>query len=616
TFWVTGSNNDGVWNTEGTTLEIRIRPPWYRSSLASGTYAMLALLIIAGIIWWRTSRLQKEKLILEAEVTARTRELKQKNEQILEMEQLKTRFFTDVSHEIRTPLSLISGPLDNLIQKEYPDQDTNHWLHIIKRNSKRLMQLVNQLLDISRLDAGRMKLVLIYKDVIRHMEILVQEYYSLAESRSIHFINDIPDRELVAWYDGEKTEKVVTNLLSNAFKYTRDNGIVTFRIKFSEPSGERKHQVLRILVADTGLGIPESERDKIFERFYRSQEEQHSPTGGAGIGLSLTRELLTLMKGDIYVRSLVGKGTVFIVTIPLGKEHLHESEYVLKEEQEPIQPEAMQTDGKSGEDTGRSLEGEKEEGRYELLVIEDNTELRKFIGESLSQQYDVFEAANGSEGFDMALDQIPDLVISDVMMPEMGGMELCKRLKKDQRTSHIPVILLTAKATSDDRIEGLELGADDYISKPFEMRELKVRVKNLLEQRERLKHKYSGMIGMDWDNISVTTLEEKFLKKVTSVVVENMHDSEFNVRGLQAEMAMSRVNLFRKLKALTGNTPSELIRSLRLKAAAIMLEKGNESITHIALDSGFSNSSIFAHAFKKEYGITPREYRKQNKSEL
>lgn len=614
TFWVTGSNNDGIWNKEGTSLQIRIRPPWYRSPLASGSYALMALLVIAGIIGWRTSRLRKEKLILEAEVAKRTRELQQKNEQILEMEQLKTRFFTDVSHEIRTPLTLITGPLENLLQKPYPNGDTRRWLGIIRRNSKRLMHLVNQLLDISRLDAGQMKLVLVKDNLIRHLGILVLEYYSLAESRGIRFITDIPEMELITWYDREKVEKVVTNLLSNAFKYTPDQGTITFRVKLIRKDGQGVDPAVRIIIADTGRGIPESDREKIFERFYRSREAEHGESGGTGIGLTLTRELVRLMKGEIDVRSLVGKGTVFIVTIPTGKSHLGKSEYVEREEEDEA-ADAAYAQGAAAYKEERETAGmQVHDMPYELLIVEDNEELRKFIHESLSDRYRVTEAGSGAEGVELALEGIPDLVISDVMMPGMDGMELCNRLKADERTSHIPVILLTARATSRDRIEGLEQGADDYISKPFDMNELKVRVRNLLIQREKLKEKYAGMVGLDWSHVAVTTLEEKFLKKVFAVITGHMHDSDFNVRELQENMAMSRVNLFRKLKALTGETPSGLIRSLRLKTAALMLEKGSGNITHIALETGFSSSSIFASAFKKEYGLTPREYRNHVKT--
>jgi DNA-binding response OmpR family regulator len=366
---------------------------------------------------------------------------------------------------------------------------------------------------------------------------------------------------------------------------------------------------IRIMVADTGPGIPENEREKIFERFYRSREEGQDAAGGTGIGLSLTRELTGLMSGDIFVRSALGKGTVFIVTIPLGKDHLAAQEYVLKGEEEQMMPVEELIEK---EEPSELLDLDKGP-KYEVLIVEDNADLRTYILESLSDEYSIIEAEDGMEGHRKATISVPDLVISDIMMPGMDGVELCDKLKTDERTSHVPVILLTAKSTQRDRIEGLETGADDYISKPFNMNELKVRIRNLLEQREKLKQKYLGMVGLDWNQLSVTTLDEKFLKKITEVISERMHDSEFNVEALQDEMAMSRVNLYRKLKALTGDTPSGLIRTLRLKTAAVMLEKGDDNIIRVALETGFSSSSVFAHAFRKEYGMTPGEYRKQRR---
>jgi DNA-binding response OmpR family regulator len=300
---------------------------------------------------------------------------------------------------------------------------------------------------------------------------------------------------------------------------------------------------------------------------------------------------------------------VFILTIPVGKDHLEPSEYVLKEDEELISSETVTSEMEkpiTRQDSGKGLE-------HEILVVEDNADLRNFIRESLSDEYSIVEAEDGKVGVEKATTRVPDLVISDIMMPGMDGIELCAKLKSDERTSHVPVVLLTAKSTQKDKIEGLGEGADDYISKPFDMAELKARIRNLLDQREKLKQKYLGMVGLDWNQLSVTTLDEKFLKKITAVISERMHDSEFNVEGLQDEMAMSRVNLYRKLKALTGDTPSELIRTLRLKTAAVMLEKGDDNITQIALNTGFSNSSFFAHVFKKEYGMTPGEYRKQRK---
>jgi YesN/AraC family two-component response regulator len=303
---------------------------------------------------------------------------------------------------------------------------------------------------------------------------------------------------------------------------------------------------------------------------------------------------------------------VFIVTIPVGKTHLDPSEYVVKKDEDGSTSDLDVIEAKE------PLEWEASGGSrdHEILIVEDNDELRTFIRESLSDEYRIIEAENGTEGVENAISSVPDLVISDIMMPGMDGIELCGKLKSDERTSHVPVILLTAKSTLSDKIEGLGEGADDYISKPFDMTELKARIRNLLEQRDKLRQKYSGMVGLDWENLSVTTLDEKFLKKITGIISERMDDSGFNVEALQDEMAMSRANLHRKLKALTGDTPGGLIRTLRLKTAAVMLEKGDDNITQIALDTGFSNSSLFAQVFKKEYGMTPGEYRKSRSESI
>ena len=604
-FWATYAHQDDPFNPDPVTLDIHIKPPWYGSNLAVGSYIVFFILVVTGMIRIRTARLRKEKHLLEAEVAKRTAELSEKNRQILEMEQMKTRFFTDISHEIRTPLSLISGPLENLLQQDHPAPETDRWLHMIRRNSRRLLQLVNQLLDISKLDSGHMKLVLGEADIIKHLRVLANEFLSLAESRNIQFVVDIPDVQAVVWYDGEKIEKIMTNLLSNAFKYTPEKGTVTCRIKILDIPGNHYGQLLRMLVADTGPGIPQEEREKIFKRFYRSEGELFEDAGGTGIGLSLTREMINLLKGEIIVKSLEGRGSVFVVTLPLGRDHLEESDYILKKPgEEPLK--SLIPD----EDLRETVEEGSADHTIEILVVEDNKDLRSFIRENLSPEFQVSEAENGTSGLKIAQSKLPDLIISDIMMSGMDGIEFCRMLKEDERTSHIPVIMLTAKSTKEDRIEGLKQGADDYILKPFSMDELKVRISNLLEQREKLKRKYSGMIGLDWGKLSVTTLDEQFLKKVTETISEQLQDLDFNVRTLQEKMSMSREHLSRKLKALTGESPSSLIWTMRLKTAASLLEKGEKNITRVALDSGYSNSSSFAQSFKNYFGKTPREYQK------
>jgi signal transduction histidine kinase/DNA-binding response OmpR family regulator len=605
-FWVTGASHNGPWNPEGRSIDILIQPPWYGSSTAKSGYLIGLLLLVLGFVRIRTTKLRKEKLLLAAQVEKRTAELRQKNEKIVEMERLKTRFFTDVSHEIRTPLSLISGPLDVLLKQEYGNQNTHKHLGVIKRNSQRLVHLINQLLDISRMDSGQMKLILEETDIMHHLKVLANEYQSLAERNHICFITDIQQSIGKVWNDGDKIEKALTNLLSNAFKFTPEFGTITFRAKILYESGKQEIPFLRIIVADTGIGIHEEEKEKVFDRFYRSEGQEHNNSSGTGIGLSLTREMVRLLKGDIRVKSLVGKGTVFITTLPLGFHHLAENEYILKKEEA------------SGGRTDISIPERKElhtrrtykRADISVLVVEDNEEVRSFIKEVLEPEYLILEAGDGLQGYELAVSNLPDLIISDIMMPGMDGNVLCEKLKNDERTCHIPIIMLTARATTHDKIEGLECGADDYIFKPFRMEEVRARIINLLEQRERLRSKYSEYIGIDWSNMTVSTLDEQFLKKITETVTENLHDFSFNVGVLQDRMAMSESTLYKKLKALTGDSPSQLIRIMRLKYAASLLQKNDLSITEILMSAGFSNPSYFSRCFRAYFGMTPKAYQK------
>jgi len=605
TFWATGSNNNGLWNEIGKSIIIRIHPHWLRSGLAFLTYILCVVALIYAFIRIRTNRLRIEKVRLEKEVEIRTREIRTKNQQITEMENLKTRFFTDISHEIRTPLTLITGPLENLIQEEHHHEKSREWLSTIKRNSQRLLQLVTQLLDIARLDAGQMKLVIEYLDVLKHLRILANGYHSWAETNHIRLVLDIPDYELIQWIDRDKIEKVTTNLLSNALKYTPQHGVVTCRIKIlTKAPFSEKHPAIRIIVADNGPGIPKNERLKIFDRFYQSEKISGTVPRGTGVGLSVTQEMLKLMHGDITLKSMEGKGSVFIVTIPLGKDHLAKNEYIIKLEE---QTQTVQADPIN---EGKNIPTRENLKKSDLsvLIIEDNDEVRSYLKESLEAEYSIVEALDGIKGLNIATAKIPDLIITDIMMPGMDGMKLCKKLKNDERTSHIPVIMLTARALWQDRMEGLETGADDYIIKPFSMEEISMRIRNLLEQRERLREKYSSFIKLNLGELTVTTLDDQFLKKVTTIISDNLHDFRFDVGALNEKMNMSPSNLYKKLKVLTGESPVQLLRIMRLKLASNLIEKNSHSITEVMLQVGFSNLSYFSRSFKEYYGVTPKVY--------
>lgn len=605
-FWVTGSNESRVWNREGIYIPLRIHPPWYKTKAALAAYLLMIAILIYAYIQFRIKRYRTEQLRLEHKVNMRTLELEEKKNQIVEMEQMKVRFFTNISHEIRTPLSLISGPLDNIIEEDAWDQSQIEWLSMIRRNTKRLKHLVTQLLDISKLDAGQMKLLIENVDVVRHVRMITWEFTSLADARNIRLISDFPDNDPVVSIDKEKIGNILNNLVSNALKFTRSGGTVTVRLKLLKGNSHGEPPMLRLIVADTGQGIPHAEKTQVFDRFYRAEGEVYHEERGTGIGLSLTRELVHLMHGEIVLKSLEGMGTIFIVTIPTGLGHLSSKEYTLKKEAEsqalkkvvPV-PVPLSPNTESPADQGKKL-----------LVVEDNMDLRTFISWNFSSRFNVFEAEEGLAGWQLILEQIPDVIILDVMLPGMNGIKLCEKVKNDERTSHIPVILLTALSTDKDRIEGLKQGADDYISKPFSMEELSVRIQNILDQRERLRKRFLRFLDQgSLTDLKVHSLDEQFLKKLVTVIEQHMPDFNLNVGLLIDRMAMSRSNLFRKVKALTGESPITLIRTMRLKKAAQMMATGNGNITNILLSVGFSSPSYFAKCFKAYFGKSPREYK-------
>jgi signal transduction histidine kinase/DNA-binding response OmpR family regulator len=622
TFWVTGSNNDGFWNPEGKSVEITIRPPWSRSGLAIGLYVLLFITAVMGIIRLRTWKLINDRKVLEKQVRERTRLIEEKDRHILEMDRMKTRFFANVSHEFRTPLTLILSPLEELISRRKPGDPEMRKLGVIRRNSMRLLDLVNQLLDLSKLDSGKLKLELVHEDLVKVLRLTCASFISLAEKNRIKYNFHLPNRGWITWFDAGKLETILNNLLSNAFKYTPREGIVDcfVRMEVSENSREQKNgpEHLSISVIDSGPGIPKEKLDLIFDRFYQGEEHNHLEGGGTGIGLSLTRELVELIHGEITVNSEPGEGSCFTVRIPLGKEHLKESEYIIRENGGQRMPQA---------DHGLSVANEKEKTDEQnetspplpplepihLLVVEDNSDLRSYLREQLQNHYTIVEARAGEEGLKRALRVIPDLIITDVMMPGMDGIELCKRLKTNERTSHIPVIMLTAKADFDSRIKGLETGADDYILKPFHIKELKTRIHNLIHQRNLLRERFSRNVDTIAEDFRLNSYDVRFIRRITEVVENHLPDFEFDVKQLQENSGMSHTQLYRKLHALTGLSPSRFIRHLRLKRAVRLLEEDQAPITHVAFEVGFGNLSYFTKCFKEEFGISPSEYSKQYK---
>ncbi|NUQ40750.1 MAG: response regulator [Calditrichaceae bacterium] len=686
TLYVKGSNDDGVWNEEGTSLKITILPPWWKTWWAYTLYALLAFGLLYGIRRFELNR-QRLKHDLELEHLER--------EKVEEVDRLKSRFFANISHEFRTPLTLIQGPVQQLRSGEFKGNIKEQY-DLILRNCNRLLRLINQLLDLSKLESGSMKLQARPENIVELTRQLTMAFESLAKRKRIQLSFRASADEITAYIDRDKFEKIVTNLLSNAFKFTGKGGKVMVAVNISPgppskggarpvslPDGrEGLRGMLEIHVKDAGVGIPAEHLPHIFERFFQVNDFGEGETlhatsrQGTGIGLALTKELVELHHGKILVTSEVGKGTTCTVRLPLGKEHLkpdqiveiggeitvgakhplqsiesHTEEFAgdaspqhplqsieshTKEfagdasPQQPLQSIESHTEEFAGDASPQqplqSIESHTEEFagdasplHYQssnrpitqspnILIVEDNPDMRAYIHNSLKNKYTIAEAENGAEGFKKALKAGPDLIVSDVMMPKMDGYQFCEKIKTDPRTSHIPVILLTAKASRGSKLEGLETGADDYLTKPFDAEELRVRIKNLIEQRRKLRELFQRELKVEPQELTVTSADEKFLRRAMEIVEENIGNSEFDTVALSREIGLGRSQLNIKLRALTGYSTREFIRTLRLKRAARLLQQRFGNVAEVAYEVGFNSLSHFSKAFTKQFGVLPSGY--------
>ncbi|MEZ5038721.1 MAG: ATP-binding protein [Saprospiraceae bacterium] len=541
-------------------------------------------------------------------------------QRVLELDAVKSRFFANISHEFRTPLTLILGPLKKA-QEQLPASDAEKtWQtsedaevsfparHIVmmRRNAERLRQLIDQLLDLSKLENGSMKLQVAAGDVVSFVRAMVFSFESLAERRQIHFQTEFPPAGKMGYFDKDKIEKIIANLLSNAFKYTPERGNVS--VKTVLENGR-----LKVSVEDSGPGISKEELDKIFERFYQVEGTEDK---GTGIGLSLVKELVELHRGQISVESASGKGTVFKVSLPVAKESFAEGEITSSKENELAQTRSPIYAAVETEQEPSDQFPHQPSTHPLLLIVEDNPDLRRFIAETMQGEYQIISAENGKEGIEIAIERTPELIVSDVMMPEMDGFELCETLKKDERTSHIPVILLTAKAGQQHKVAGFEMGADAYLTKPFDEQELLVRARNLVEQRRRLQERFSGPSDLanfkKWTQlkpaeVAITSTDQRFLEKVAAAIEANMDNEFFCVEDLAGTVAFSRSQLHRKLKALTGKSANELIRDFRLTRAKELLEKRAGNVSEIAIQVGYNSLSYFTRSFKNAFGVPPSE---------
>ncbi len=574
----------------------------------------ITLIIILGAIIVIRNRKIREQYAIEIE--------RVKSEKLQELDHLKSRFFANISHEFRTPLTLIMGPLDRVLSRS-EDKNDKKELSIAKKYARNLQNLINNLLSISKLESGKMLLCASEIDIVKFVSIYIQSFESLAKQKNIELKFTSENKIIKAFIDREKFEQVLNNLLSNAFKFTDEGGRIEVSIITNSKNENRKtkSENVSISISDTGRGIAPEHIDHIFNRFYQVNQDDKSYYEGTGIGLALTKELVDLHHGNISVESKPETGTTFTVVLPLGKEHLKPEEIVDTDEPAKLVKSVEsfehidQFTETSIQETSLEDDAEKENPKPLLLVVEDNDDLRSYILSYLTPDYRITQAVDGEMGLDKAIEHIPDLVVSDVMMPKMDGYQLCQNLRTDERTSHIPIILLTARASMESRIEGLETGADDFITKPFEPLELLIRIKNLIKQRKLLQERFIKNIqkmGIDQlvkiDTPDLTSMDQSFLQKVTEYIIQNISNIEFNVEILGDKMALSRRQLQRKLISITGHSPSMFIRSVRLNRAAELLRNKTGNVTEIAYDVGFNNLSWFAKSFKEQFGVLPSEY--------
>ncbi len=518
-----------------------------------------------------------------------------------EVDKLKSNFYANISHEFRTPLMLILGPVEKLASK-LVDEESKKQTGLIKGNAKRLLNLINQLLDLSRLEAKKLKLNASGGNIVQYVKGLVKEFEQIAEQRDISLKLLFEKESIEAYFDKEKIERIITNVMSNAIKFTPQGGRIT--VKLTETSQNE----VEITVRDSGVGIPKSELAKIFDRFYQVDGTHTREFEGTGIGLALTKELVELHRGQILIDSVEGHWTEVKLYFPLGRDHLTDDEI-----SESSECELHKFDGSEDfamyDSKTEETEDENLIDKTIVLIVEDNPDVREYIKDDLKDVYHVEEAANGEQGLRKAQKCIPDLIVSDVMMPKMDGYEMTRELRQDEKTSHIPIILLTAKSDRDSKLEGLGLGADDYLTKPFDTPELLARIKNLIETRRLLQAKFGTGTAVlhKPEKEKLSCLDQQFLDRVMMVITQHIAEEEFSIEEFGKDVGMSRSQMHRKLKALTGKSTSLYLRTVRLAKAKQMIENQKGTISEISYQVGFSSPAYFSRCFKEEFGHTPSE---------
>jgi signal transduction histidine kinase/ligand-binding sensor domain-containing protein/DNA-binding response OmpR family regulator len=679
-FKLQASNSDDVWNETPQELRVIITPPFWLTTWFRILLLMFIIISITAYLKLHTRSLQMQKRKLESQVMERTAQiehqkemlreqaeklqlqndqlgrrkeqiegqkitLEQQNREILDQRdrllalnkkvkaanQLKLKFFTNVSHEFRTPLTLILGPLEKLLKTWQTNDETRQLLDLINRNAGRLLHLINQLMDFRKIEKGKMELNIQQGDISAFIADIIQSFRDISQRQKINLMFEPPAITTEVWFDHVKLENIFYNLLSNAFKFTPENGAVSVSLKLKGANGneisdteaggkfpEVDHFMLE--VSDTGIGIAKEKLPYVFKRFYRAENEGETPAG-SGIGLSLTRELVKIQHGKITVSSEPGNGTSFIVEIPCAREYFSGEE---------INRNATYASGLPGklEQLRYSLENLNVShhtkdlhlishmNRPTILLVEDNFELQEFIAGKLNTNYNLLLAGNGKEALSLAKESNPDIIVSDIMMPVMDGLELCQNLKTGLDTSHIPIILLTAKSSDESQIEGYKTGADDYIPKPFNPELLEVRIASLIESRKKLRSLFSNGTHSEIDKITATHTDKVFLRKALELVENNIDNTEFDVTDFSAGMSVSRSLLHKKLTSLTDKSATDFINTVRLRRAQQLIKSGSLTISEVAYSVGYNDPKYFSRLFRKHFGIAPSDYTRENRRKV
>ena len=615
-FKVRSTNAEGIWTENTRLLDIEVLPSFWETPFAYFLYVLFVLLIIVTAVYilFTIYRLKHEVSVEQ------------------QMTNMKLRFFTDISHELRTPLTLISGPVEYVLANTQLPADAREQLQVVERNTNRMLRLINQILDFRKIQNKKMKMQVQRIDVVAFTRKIMENFDSVAEEHHIDFLFETEKAELYLWVDADKYEKIIFNLLSNAFKYTPNGKMIKLFIHEDE-------ETVSIGVQDQGIGIAENKKKSIFVRF-ENLVDRNLFNPSTGIGLSLVKELVEMHKALISVDSKLGEGSCFKIDFMKGKEHYDEAVEFMQDDttagleirrqsmagtEETVSPQPLAEEAPQGQEAEETSKGL-------MLLVEDNSELRIFLRSIFASEYRIVEAANGVEGLNKALKFLPDIIISDVMMPEKDGIAMTRELRADMTTSHIPIVLLTAKSSIESKLEGLEYGADDYITKPFSATYLKARVKNLLAQRQKLQALYrqdlmpAGVAAPvpasgEQNDENITDVPEadkapvmspndrKFMDKLVELMEKNMDNGDLVVDDFVRELAVSRSVFFKKLKTLTGLAPIEFIKEMRINRAVQLIETGEYSMTQISYMVGINDPRYFSKCFKQKMGMTPTEYR-------